>query len=148
MSMQGAPQNVSRRREEGVPGLFSASQLTCFLLGGAVGAMVALLFAPKSGRELRSDIADSARKGVDGVREKAGDYYDQTRERATEFYSTARAQVGEAAGSARDQVKRRGETLSAAIDAGKRAYADEKRRTQSSAIMEPAPTYYEDSEKS
>lgn len=142
MSMQGVPQNVRRRREEGVPGIFS-TQLTCFLLGGAVGALAALLFAPKSGRELRSDIADATRKGVDGAREKASDYYETSRERATEFYSTAKAQVGEAAGAARQEVARRGETLSAAIDAGKRAYSEEKRRTQSSALMEPAPTYYE-----
>jgi gas vesicle protein len=142
MSTQGVPQNVQRRRAEGVPGIFS-TQLTCFLLGGAVGALAALLFAPKSGRELRADIADTARKGVDGAREKASDYYETSRERATEFYSTAKAQVGEVAGAARQQVTRRGETLSAAIDAGKRAYSDEKRRTQSSALMEPAPTYYE-----
>ena len=142
MSMQGVQQGVTRRRAENVPGLFS-TQLTCFLLGGAVGALTALLFAPKSGRELRSDIAETARKGVDGAREKASDYYETSRERATEFYSTAKAQVGGVAGAARQEVSRRGETLSAAIDAGKRAYSDEKRRTQSSALMEPAPTYYE-----
>jgi gas vesicle protein len=147
MSMQGVPQGSARRREAGVPGLFS-TQLTCFLLGGAVGAVVALLFAPKSGRELRSDIADTARTGLDGARVKANEYYDQTRERATEFYSTAKAQVGEAAGAAREQVARRSETLSAAIDAGKRAYSDEKRRTQASALMEPAPTYPDATEKS
>jgi gas vesicle protein len=147
MSMQGVPQKVSRRREEGVPGIFSGSQVTCFLLGGAVGAVVALLFAPKSGRELRSDIADTARSGVDGAREKANAYYDQTRGRATEFYETAKAQVGEAAGAAREQVTRRGETLSAAIEAGKRAYSDEKRRTQASALMEPAPSYPDATEK-
>ena len=147
MSTQGAPRMVPRRREEGVPGLFS-TQLTCFLLGGAVGAIAALLFAPKSGRELRADIADTARKGVEGAREKASDYYETSRERATEFYSTAKAQATEVAGAARQQVARRGETISAAIDAGKRAYSEEKRRTQSSAIMETAPTYYEDTEKS
>lgn len=148
MSMQGVPQNVSRRRGgDGVPAPFS-TQLTCFLLGGAVGALAALLFAPKSGRELRADIADATRQGVDGVRARAADYYETSRERATGFYETTKSQVGEAAGAAREQVARRGETLSAAIDAGKRAYSDEKRRTQSSAIMESAPTYYEDKEKS
>ena len=141
MSMQERPRVPLRRREaEGVPGLFS-TQMTCFLLGGAVGAVVALLFAPKSGRELRGDIADVTRKGVDTARERAGEYYDTTRERATEFYSTASERAGELAGVARQQVARRTETLSAAIDAGKRAYADEKRRTESSAIMEPAPNY-------
>ena len=31
------------------------------LIGGAIGTITALLLAPKSGRELRSDIADKAR---------------------------------------------------------------------------------------
>lgn len=33
-----------------------------FLVGGALGAAVALLYAPKSGRETRKDIARTARK--------------------------------------------------------------------------------------
>lgn len=33
-----------------------------FLVGGAVGALFALLYAPKSGRETRKDIARTARK--------------------------------------------------------------------------------------
>ena len=148
MSMSDGRQNAPQRREDGVPGIFSGSNVAYFLLGGAIGAITALLLAPKSGRELRSDIADTARKGVDGAREKAADYYEQTRGRATEFYETAKSQVGDVAGAARAQVARGGETISAAIDAGKRAYADEKRRTQSSAIMEHAPTYYEEGDKS
>ncbi|MDQ3908454.1 MAG: YtxH domain-containing protein [Acidobacteriota bacterium] len=148
MSMGGVQQSVSRRRDDGVPGIFSGSNVAYFLLGGAVGAIAALLLAPKSGRELRADIADTARKGVEGAREKAVDYYGQTRERATEFYETAKSQVGDVTSAARAQVARGGETISAAIEAGKRAYADEKRRTQSSAIMEPAPTYYEEGDKS
>ncbi|MCA1615498.1 MAG: hypothetical protein LC800_15640 [Acidobacteria bacterium] len=90
---------------------------------------------------MRGDLADATRKGVDTARERAGEYYDSTRERATEFYSTASERAGEFAGAARQQVARRTETLSAAIDAGKRAYSEEKRRTESSAIMEPAPNY-------
>ena len=122
----------------------AGARLTYFAIGATIGAVVALLFAPKSGRELRADIADATRKGVDTAREKAGEYYETSRERATEFYSTASSRAGELAGTAREAVTRRGETLSAAIEAGKRAYSDEKRRTQSSAIMEPAPTYYEE----
>lgn len=33
-----------------------------FLLGGVIGAVVALLYAPKSGRETRKDITRTARK--------------------------------------------------------------------------------------
>jgi gas vesicle protein len=138
----GRARAAARREAEGVPGLFS-TQLTCFLLGGAVGAIVALLLAPKSGRELRGDIADAARKGADAARERAGDYYETTRERATEFYSTAAERAGELAQTARQAAARRTETLSAAIDAGKRAYSEEKRRTEASALMEPSPDYKE-----
>ncbi|HEX8178657.1 MAG TPA: YtxH domain-containing protein [Pyrinomonadaceae bacterium] len=115
-----------------------------FILGGMLGAVAALLFAPKSGRELRSDIAEATRKGVDQAREKAGEYYEVSRDRATELYSTASSRATEFASTAREAATRRTETLSAAIEAGKRAYADEKRRTEASGMLEQAPTYYEE----
>ncbi len=126
----------ARREESSLP-----AQLTYLIIGGAVGAAVALLFAPKSGRELRGDIADATRKGVEGAREKAGEYYEVSREKATEFYDTASVKAGEVAGAAREAAARRGETLSAAIDAGKRAYAEEKRRTEASGMLELPPAY-------
>ncbi|MCA1564210.1 MAG: YtxH domain-containing protein [Acidobacteria bacterium] len=141
MSMQGVQAGRRKRRVEEESGL--STQLTCFLLGGAVGALAALLFAPKSGRELRGDIADATRQGVDRARDKANEYYEVSRERATELYSTASSKAGAAAGAAREAAAKRGENLSAAIDAGKRAYAEEKRRTESSNILNQAPTYYE-----
>lgn len=115
-----------------------SKQLFCFVLGGVVGAAAALLFAPKSGRELRGDIADATRKGVDSAREGAS----LARARAGEYYETGRTRAGELAGTVREAAARRGEHFSAALEAGKRAYVEEKRRTESSAI-EPAPTYYE-----
>ena len=139
MPKQAAIQPYRSRREE--PNF--STQLTCFVLGGAVGALAALMFAPKSGRELRGDIADVTRQGVDRARDKAGEYYEVSRERATELYATASSKAGEVAGEVRQAATRRGENLSAAIDAGKRAYAEEKRRTESSNILNQAPTYYE-----
>ncbi|HEV2762891.1 MAG TPA: YtxH domain-containing protein [Pyrinomonadaceae bacterium] len=115
-----------------------SARLTYFLIGGTVGAIVALLFAPKSGRELRGDIADATRKSVDRTRETAT----QLGTRAGEYYDAAAAKAGELATSAREAAARRGEHLSAAIDAGRRAYEEEKRRTASDAIA-PAPSYYE-----
>lgn len=128
------------RRDDGDVG----NRVAFLLLGGLLGAAAALLFAPKAGRELRADIADATRKGVDQAREKAGEYYEVGRERATEFYETASTKAGEFANTAREAATRRSETLSAAIEAGKRAYADEKRRTESSGLLEQAPTYYEE----
>ena len=110
------------------------TKLTCFAIGAAVGAMVALLFAPKAGRELREDIADATRKGVDRARETGS----QLGAKAGEVYDAASARAGELAQTARAEASRRGEQFTAAIEAGKQAYRDEKRRTESSVMLEPS----------
>ena len=53
-----------------------------FGVGAVIGAALALLFAPKSGVELRSDIADVSRKGYDATLETARDLKDQSLEAA------------------------------------------------------------------
>lgn len=111
------------------------TQLTCFAIGATVGAVVALLFAPKAGRELRQDVADATRKGVDRARETGT----QLSARAGEYYETAASKAGELASSAREAASRRGELFGSALEAGRQAYRDEKRRTESSALTETEP---------
>jgi gas vesicle protein len=125
-----------------------STKLTYLLIGGGIGAVLALLFAPKSGQELRGDIADVTRKGIDRTREtatqiqsRAGEYYEATRERAGELYANASEKAGELAEAARTAATGKGSQLQAAIDAGKRAYVEEKRRTESSSMIEGGPTY-------
>ena len=127
-----------------------SNKLTYLLIGGGIGAILALLFAPKSGQELRGDIADATRKGIDRSREaaqqlgdRAGEYYEATRGRAAELYSQAAERVTEAAQTARDAASRQGGTIAAAIDAGKKAYQDEKRKTEMSGRLDAAPNYGE-----
>jgi len=127
-----------------------STRLTYLLIGGGIGAVIALLFAPKSGQELRGDLADATRKGIDRSREaaqqlgdRAGEYYETTRERASELYSTASDKVGEVARTAREAAARQSGTVAAAIDAGKKAYQEEKRKTELSGRIEAAPTYEE-----
>jgi gas vesicle protein len=127
-----------------------STRLTYLLIGGGIGAVLALLFAPKSGQELRGDIADATRKGIDRSREaaqqlgeRAGEYYDATRERASTLYSQAADRVGEVANSARDTASRKTATVAAAIDAGKKAYQEEKRKTELSGRLDAAPNYGE-----
>ncbi len=138
-----------------------STRLTYLLIGGGIGAVIALLFAPKSGHELRGDIADATRKGIDRSREaaqqlgdRAGEYYESTRERASELYSQASERasgiysqaaekVGEVAQTARDTATRKTSTVAAALDAGKRAYQEEKRKTELSGRIEAAPKYTE-----
>ena len=52
--------------------------LMYFIAGTGIGAAVALLFAPKSGSELRGDIADATRQGYDATLEKASDLKEQS----------------------------------------------------------------------
>ena len=125
-----------------------STRLTYLLIGGGIGAILALLFAPKSGQELRGDIADATRKGIDRSREaaqqlgdRAGEYYEATRGRASELYSQAAERVTEVAQSAREAAARQGGTLTAAIHAGKKAYQEEKRKTEMSGRIDAAPNY-------
>ena len=125
-----------------------STRLTYLLIGGGIGAILALLFAPKSGEELRGDIADATRKGIDRSREaaqqlsdRAGEYYEATRERASELYSQAAEKAGEVAKTAREAAARQGGTVAAAIDAGKKAYQEEKRKTEMSGRIDAAPNY-------
>lgn len=127
-----------------------STRLTYLLIGGGIGAILALLFAPKSGQELRGDIADATRKGLDRSREaaqqlgdRAGEYYEATRARAGELYSQAAEKVGEVAHTAREAASRQTGTVAAAIEAGKKAYQEEKRKTELSGRIEAAPNYGE-----
>ncbi len=137
----------------------AGTKLTYLLVGGGIGALLALLFAPKSGTELRGDIADATRKGIEKsketaalVGEKAGDYYEVSRDKAGELYSTAQSKAsdlystaqdkaGEIADKAKSAVSSASNPFSAALEAGKEAYTDEKRRNESKAISEGRPSY-------
>jgi len=135
----------------------AAEKLTFLLIGAGIGATLALLFAPKSGRELRGDIADYTKRGLDAAGEgarvigdKAGEFYGAASTRAAEVYGSARDKAADAYGSARDRVSdaygsarqkvaqgadavsdvaaRQKEQIAAAIEAGKQAYREEKRK--------------------
>ncbi len=71
-----------------------------FLVGAAVGATTALLFAPKGGEELRADIAESANDGIDEARSSVK----RLKKRANQAIDTARDQFQDA------------------VDAGQKAY--------------------------
>ena len=124
----------------------ASEKLTFLLIGAGIGATLALLFAPKSGRELRGDIADYTRRGVDAAGEgarqvgvRASELYDTTsgrvqtavgtaRERASGAYGVARERVSQGAEAVADIASRQKDQIQAAIEAGKQAYREEKRK--------------------
>ncbi len=126
----------------------ATTKLTYLLIGGGIGAALALLFAPKSGHELRGDIADVTRKGIEKgketaalVGERAGDYYEVTREKAGELYHTAQEKAEQLGEKAKAVAAQTANPFSAAIEAGKQAYGEEKQRNEVKSIVEGRPTY-------
>jgi gas vesicle protein len=126
----------------------ATTKLTYLLIGGGIGAVIALLFAPKSGVELRGDIADATRKGIEKSKEaaaqlqdRAGEYYEVTRDKAGELYQTAQEKAGELTEKAKSAAARTANPFTAAVEAGKEAYVAEKRRTESKVIAEGRAVY-------
>ncbi len=125
-----------------------STKLTYLLIGAGIGAVVALLLAPKSGKELREDIADATRKGLEKgkeaaaqLQEKAGEYYEVTKEKASELYHTAQEKAEELAEKAKEVATKATNPITAAVEAGKQAYLEEKRKTEASVISEGRPSY-------
>src|SRR5262245_35876233 len=57
-----------------------SSRLAWFLTGAIIGATVAILYAPKSGKETRQYIADKTQEGRDKVAETSKEIADASRE--------------------------------------------------------------------
>lgn len=136
------------RREYDRDETSAATKLTYLIVGGGIGAILALLFAPKSGQELREDIADATRKGIEKsketaaqLQERAGEYYEVSRERASEFYQTAAEKAGELTEKAKSVAASTTNPFSAAIEAGKDAYTAEKRKNEATSITEGRASY-------
>jgi len=94
-------------------GFSAGSVILAFVLGGIVGAGVALLTAPQSGRETRDKIKELA----DETRKKAGDYASQVKDK-----------VSSAVESGKHFVEEKKSLISTAIDAGKEAFEKEKEK--------------------
>lgn len=102
----------------------ATEKLTFLLIGAGIGATLALLFAPKTGRELRGEIADYTRRGVD----YAGEGARAIGSKATGAYGAARERVSSGAGAVSDLAKSQKDQIARAIEAGKQAYREEKRK--------------------
>ncbi len=94
-------------------GFGSGSVLLAFLLGGVVGAGMALLVAPQSGEETRRKIKELA----DDIKEKTNEYINEAKDKATAVADESRGYY--------DEKK---SLIKAAIDAGKDAYEKEKEK--------------------
>jgi len=93
----------------------TGSKVSYFLVGLGIGALIGILFAPKSGQETREYLTGKAEEGREYAQKKAR----ELRERAEELMERSKEMVG-----------RQKEQLSAAVDAGREAYQREKAKAQ------------------
>lgn len=65
--------------------MIDKQRIRTFILGGAVGALVGIILAPRSGRELRGSIAERAGEARDRGRENYFETQERLRERLAEL---------------------------------------------------------------
>jgi gas vesicle protein len=114
------------------------SGLGWFLAGLGIGALVGVLYAPKSGKETREDLVASALDAKDRAavlaqqaQDKAAamaaqgkQQVDQYVDRGKEYYDRGRTQWAQYVEKGKGLMQEQQEKVSAAIDAGKQAYAN------------------------
>jgi gas vesicle protein len=121
---------------------FEVGQFVAGLLAGAaIGAGLALLFAPKTGEEARRDVADAyavladrATDAVETVRDRVSSSLDEVREKTTEAVGEARSAVEDWLAKSKQTIHETRERLDGAVDAGREAY--ESRRSELDAQVE------------
>jgi gas vesicle protein len=117
-----------------------------FLAGLGIGALVGVLYAPKSGRETREDLAAAALEARDRANqlynqgiEQAGQYVQQGKQvagqyadKGKEYYDKGRTQWTQYVDKGKDLLQTQAEAVTAAVDAGKEAYVAKTSSTEAS----------------
>ena len=127
-------------------------KITYFLVGGFVGAAIALLFAPRTGQETRHLIETKYREGSDRLGQKARDgkeYIGEKGEWVAEKAREGKQKIGDKSRHAAEVVsegiekgkgviaKKKG-SIAKAVEAGKKAYEEGKERLSDEVAEEEA----------
>ena len=86
-------------------------KISYFMVGLGIGALIGILFAPKSGEETREYLSQKADEGRDFAQRKAR----ELRERAEDLLERGK-----------EVATRQRESITAAVEAGREAYQREK----------------------
>jgi gas vesicle protein len=102
-------------------GFGASCVLLSFLLGGLVGAGLALLLAPGAGVDTRRKIKEF----TDEFKGKAADYADQAKDKAFTYAGQAKEMVSSGLDKAKGVYEEKKTAITAAVEAGKEAYEKE-----------------------
>jgi gas vesicle protein len=94
--------------------------LLSFILGALSGAAVAILYAPRSGRETREMLGDRLRETAERGRRVGEETLAKGRTAAEDASAYVERQ--------REALEKRRDRLAAAVEAGRQAYRDEKEK--------------------
>jgi len=86
------------------------SKVSFFMVGLGIGALIGILFAPKSGEETREFLSEKAEEGREYAQKKAR----ELRERAEDLIERSK-----------EIMSRQKDAISSAVDAGKETYKRE-----------------------
>jgi gas vesicle protein len=104
-----------------------------FLLGGVVGATVALLFAPASGEQTRKRI----REATDEVSSNVSEQYGRIRDKAEIQVSRLKDRASEGVNQAKSYYDQKKTKIREAYGEGKRAFEEEQDKDQ---LTAPSPS--------
>lgn len=96
-------------------GVSAGTVLVSFVAGAAIGAGLALLYAPKSGREMRENIVDLTEDAVDKIKEYAKE---------------AQEKIKTAIEEGKETIVEKKSVLASAIEAGREAMQKERSSVQ------------------
>ena len=94
------------------------------LIGGIIGAVVGILYAPKSGKETREEIGRKAEE----LMAKAKEEYEQALEKSRKTYETAVSRLKKLEESAREKVGELEAKAGTMVEKGKESLEDNKSR--------------------
>ena len=93
----------------------TGSKVSYFLVGLGIGALIGILFAPKSGEETRELLTQKAEEGKEYAQKRAR----ELKERAEDLLERSKQVTG-----------RQKDQIAAAVEAGREAYQREKSKAQ------------------
>ena len=94
-----------------------------FLLGGAIGSVIALLYAPKSGKLLRNDISRKTNELMEEGKKKTFDSWNGAKEKAESTIENANDYLN----TAKEKIVRKKEKVKEALKSGFNSYNDERK---------------------